>query len=94
MLHQIGHVHAGVVTGKSFFPSVISAPFEHGLEIAFAVSALLCALAAAFSWWAGDCRPDPVELAEAQEHETFVGRALHRPPSTAWRPRCPTWSRV
>jgi MFS family permease len=72
VLHQIGHVHASVVTGKSFFPSVISAPFEHGLEIAFAVSALLCALAAAGSWWAGDCRPDPEELEEAREHETFV----------------------
>ena len=72
VLHQIGHLHASVVTGKSFFPSVISAPFEHGLEIAFAVSALLCALAAGFSWWAGDCRPDPEELEEAKEHETFI----------------------
>ena len=59
VLHQIGVFHAGVVTGKSFFPSVISGPFQHGLAIAFAVSAVLCVCAAGFSWWAGDCRPAP-----------------------------------
>ena len=47
-----------VVAGNSFFPTLISGPFHQGLEIAFAASAVLCGLAAAFSWWAGNCRPD------------------------------------
>jgi MFS family permease len=72
VLHQVGTAQANVITGKSFFPSLISGPFHSGLEIAFAASAVLCGLAAAFSWWAGDCRPDPEEVAEALRHETFV----------------------
>ncbi len=72
VLHQVGTAQANVITGNSFFPSLISGPFHSGLAIAFAASAVLCGLAAAFSWWAGDCRPDPEEVAEAQRHETFV----------------------
>jgi MFS family permease len=72
VLSQVGPVHAKAITGTSFFPSLISGPFHHGLEIAFAASAVLCGLAAAFSWWAGDCRPDPEEVSEARRHETFV----------------------
>jgi MFS family permease len=72
ILHQVGAAHAQVITGQSFFPSLISGPFHSGLEIAFAVSAILCALAAAFSWWAGDCRPDKALVADALRHEAFV----------------------
>ena len=72
VLHQVGAAHARVITGKSFFPSLIAGPFHSGLEIAFAVSALLCALAAAFSWWAGDCRPDKAFVEDALRHEVFV----------------------
>jgi len=72
VLHQVGTAQANVITGKSFFPSLISGPFHSGLEIAFAASAVLCGLAAAFSWWAGDCRPAPEEVGEALRHETFV----------------------
>jgi MFS family permease len=71
VLHQIGPTHAATVTGTSFFPSLISGPFHHGLVIAFGASALLCAAAAAFSWWAGDCRDDPVDANAAvrQRHD-------------------------
>jgi MFS family permease len=72
VLHQIGSAHATVVTGKSFFPTLISGPFHQGLEIAFAASAVLCGLAAAFSWWAGDCRPDPSVGTDAQGNEIVV----------------------
>jgi MFS family permease len=72
VLHQIGTTHANVVAGKSFFPSLISGPFHDGLEIAFAASALLCALAAAFSWWAGDCRPEKAGESEESGGEDFV----------------------
>ncbi len=72
VLHQIGPAHARVITGNSFFPSLISVPFHRGLQIAFAVSAALCALAAGFSWWAGNCRPTALEMSDALEHESFV----------------------
>jgi MFS family permease len=54
VLTQIGPAHAAAVTGKRFFPSLISGPFHHGLVVAFTASAALCALAGLASLWAGD----------------------------------------
>jgi hypothetical protein len=65
VLHQIGAAHAATVTGKSFFPGLISAPFHDGLTIAFGAAALLYALAGLASWWAGDSRPASAEEEEA-----------------------------
>lgn len=72
--HVLGlaSVHARVITGKSFFPSLITGPFHRGLAIAFGASAALCALAAACSWWAGDCRSTPEERERARAGESFV----------------------
>jgi MFS family permease len=72
--HVLGRasVHAQVITGKSFFPSLIAGPFHRGLAIAFGASALLCGLAAACSWWAGDCRPTEEERDDALAEESFV----------------------
>jgi EmrB/QacA subfamily drug resistance transporter len=41
------------VTGRSFFPHLISSPFMHGLRIAFTVSVIMCLVAAAASWLRG-----------------------------------------
>jgi MFS family permease len=41
--------HAAYLTGHSFFPSLISAPFEHGLAIAFDFAAAACLVAAVAS---------------------------------------------
>jgi MFS family permease len=38
--------HAAYLTGRSFFPSLISAPFEHGLAIAFDFAIAACLIAA------------------------------------------------
>jgi hypothetical protein len=38
-----------ILTGREFFPQLISAPFHHGLTIVFAVAAALAALAGAAS---------------------------------------------
>jgi len=54
VLAGIGPAHAATVTGKAFFPSLISGPFHHGLIVAFTASAALCALAGLASLWAGD----------------------------------------
>src|SRR5437588_1796850 len=44
---------AAYVTGKTFFPKLISKPFKHGLTIAFTASLLMCLVAAAASWLRG-----------------------------------------
>ena len=41
------------VTGRSFFPHLISGPFMHGLRIAFTASLVMCLIAAACSWLRG-----------------------------------------
>ena len=41
--------HAAYLTGHTFFPSLISAPFEHGLSIAFDFAIAACLVAAAAS---------------------------------------------
>ena len=51
---SVGPAHAATLTGKTFFPNLISGPFHFGLVIAFSASAALCAAAAVASWWAGD----------------------------------------
>ncbi len=54
VLAQVGPAHAALITGKEFFPSLISAPFHRGLVVAFGASALLCAAAGVASVLAGD----------------------------------------
>ena len=54
VLAGLGSAHAAVVTGKDFFPTLISGPFHHGLVVTFTASAALCALAGLASLWAGD----------------------------------------
>jgi MFS family permease len=41
------------ITGKRFFPELISDPFMHGLRIAFTASLVMCLIAAAASWMRG-----------------------------------------
>jgi MFS family permease len=42
-----------VITGRQFFPELISSPFEHGLTIVFSVSAGLAFISAIASWSRG-----------------------------------------
>jgi MFS family permease len=41
------------LTGRGFFPDLISSPFGHGLHLAFLMAGVLCFLAAVFSWLRG-----------------------------------------
>ena len=41
--------HAAYLTGHTFFPSLISAPFKHGLEVAFVFAIACCLIAAVAS---------------------------------------------
>jgi MFS family permease len=66
--------HAAYLTGHTFFPSLISAPFEHGLSVAFDFAIAACVVAAVASLMRGrqyihevhGARPEPTdaELAE------------------------------
>jgi MFS family permease len=72
----LGHLTAAnqaTLTGRSFFPQLISGPFRTGLHEAFAFAIVACLLAAAVSWSRGRvtavatvppvrAQPDPAEL--------------------------------
>jgi len=65
------------LTGHGFFPHLISGPFGDGLHLAFTMAAVLCFLAAVFSWLRGKGTP-PVHrslLQETEEGMDGVGEA-------------------
>ncbi|HEY3723219.1 MAG TPA: MFS transporter [Acidimicrobiia bacterium] len=53
VLSQLPKAKAAHLTGKEFFPHLISGPFKDGLIIAFSVAMLMCLIAAAASWMRG-----------------------------------------
>ena len=53
VLHSLPAASANYLTGKTFFPQLISGPFITGLRITFLASMLMCLLAAAASWLRG-----------------------------------------
>jgi len=57
------------VTGRSFFPHLISSPFMHGLRIAFTMSIAMCLIAAGCSALRGSPPPVPDEVAVPHEME-------------------------
>jgi hypothetical protein len=69
-----------VLTGHSFFPTLISAPFRHGLHLAFAFAIIACLVAAAASAMRGaaasdpapDVAPTPRRLGAAQPQESHA----------------------
>jgi len=52
-LHGVPPQNAQEITGKTFFPNLISEPFIDGLRIAFSFSFILCIMAAWASWRRG-----------------------------------------
>ena len=53
VLHALPAAQARVLTGKEFFPGLISAPLQHGLAIVFIAAALMAVVAAWASWMRG-----------------------------------------
>ena len=47
----LDHLHT--LTGKTFFPELMTDPFHHGLIVVFGAAALMCVLAAIASLVAG-----------------------------------------
>jgi MFS family permease len=49
LLSHLSPAQVHRLTGRSFFPHLISGPFEHGLQIAFTAAIVMCLIAAACS---------------------------------------------
>jgi MFS family permease len=76
----VAHVSQGqyaYLTGRGFFPSLISSPFGHGLHLAFYLAAVLCFVAAVFSWLRGGTTPHATRplLEETEEGLAGAGEA-------------------
>ncbi len=59
VLSRLPHARAAYLTGRSFFPDLISAPFASGLHEAFAFAIAAMLIAAAASWLRGKPRIQP-----------------------------------
>ena len=53
VLARLSSAHAHVLTGRAFFPTLISGPFRSGLHKAFLFAIVACLVAAASSWMRG-----------------------------------------
>jgi len=77
----LGHVtqtQAHVLTGRSFFPSLIAGPFRQGLHAAFDFAIVACLIGAATSWTRGkryvhDTAPPSVDPSEVDAVEKSPG---------------------
>jgi MFS family permease len=58
ILSHLPAASAAYLTGKTFFPQLISQPFITGLRITFVASLVMCLLAAAASWLRGRNAPE------------------------------------
>ena len=78
MLKTLPAANASNLTGKEFFPHLISGPFHHGLVVVFIAAALMSVIAAIASLVqskpeAGEPALDAVEAAEAAGTSSLVG---------------------
>jgi MFS family permease len=56
VLHQLPAANAATLTGKEFFPNLISGPFHHGLVVVFIAAALMSVISAVASLVPGEKR--------------------------------------
>ena len=72
-LAQLSTAQQAAVTGRSFFPGLISGPFRAGLDAAFDFAIAASLLAAAASWTRGKKEDEPVTLEEQSDATGRVG---------------------
>jgi MFS family permease len=71
LLQKLPAANVATLTGKEFFPTLISGPFHHGLTIVFTAAALMAVCGAAVSWMRGKkpeaepAEPEPVISTDA-----------------------------
>jgi hypothetical protein len=63
LLKTLPAKNVAVLTGRQFFPTLISGPFHHGLTIVFTAAALMALTGAAVSWMRGK-KPELPSAAE------------------------------
>jgi MFS family permease len=68
LLHTLPAHNVAVLTGKQFFPSLISGPFHHGLMIVFTAAAVMSLLGALVSWFRGKSVTDQEEPAAVPDN--------------------------
>ena len=72
LLRTLPAKNVATLTGRQFFPHLISGPFHHGLTIVFTAAALMAVCGAAVSWMrgkkpeAGQELSEPVEVTSAE----------------------------
>ena len=67
LLHTLPARNVATLTGKQFFPHLISGPFHHGLMIVFTAAALMAVCGAAVSWMRGKKPEAAQDLSEPVE---------------------------
>lgn len=72
VLHATG-VHTAILESRSFFPGLISAPFGHGLRLAFILAAAVCFLGAFFSALRGAGQPTVMHTLGEEVEEGLSG---------------------
>jgi MFS family permease len=77
LLRTLPAKNVATLTGRTFFPSLISGPFHRGLMIVFTAAALMALIGAAVSWMRGG-KPE-LETAEPTAAETTVSSAALTP---------------
>jgi MFS family permease len=75
LLHSLPAHNVATLTGHDFFPALISAPFRSGLELVFAIAAVMMVVAAVASWYAG-------RLPAAEVSRPAAGERLGEEPQT------------
>jgi hypothetical protein len=73
VLHGLPAGQSSLLTGREFFPNLISSPFHTALVYAFAFAIVACLVAAAASWVRG--APHTAPVVDAQEADEFAGLA-------------------
>jgi drug/metabolite transporter (DMT)-like permease len=69
LLRTLPAKNVAVLTGKQFFPTLISGPFHHGLSIVFTAAALMAVIGAAVSWLRGG-KDQPQDVPDAAALDT------------------------
>jgi hypothetical protein len=90
VLAQLPTAKAAHLTGKEFFPHLISGPFKDGLVIAFSVAMLMCLIAAAASWMRGGKYVHGQQSGEGDETGPF-GAPQEPEPALAQSPEPEEW---
>ncbi|HEY8317943.1 MAG TPA: MFS transporter [Amnibacterium sp.] len=89
ILSQLPKADTAALTGKEFFPNLISGPFHEGLVIVFLAAAIMSVIGAVASFvggkkfvYADDVEAGPTAAPEAEDHAHHVAVAHARLPRT------------